>query len=170
MSRPTARRGFSLIEIMIALAILVAVGAIVFVNFAPQKDEADRRIALTQIDGFVDALELFRNDLGRFPSEEEGLSVLWNKGALEEEDDEAKWNGPYMRQPSPEDGWGTPWEYVFPSEEIEGMYKITSAGPDGELDTEDDITSLDRMMNADGELDESFDDFTVDGAGEDSGG
>lgn len=158
LPRPrTTRRAFSLLELLIAIAILLAIGSLVVVNLMPRKDQADVDLNRAQIDSFAQAIEQFKLDMNRFPSEEEGLAALWSNAELDEEEDEKKWKGPYLKSARPEDSWGNEWIYEYPSEEREDMYKIICLGPDGEQDTEDDITSFDRMMNEDGELDESFD-------------
>lgn len=160
------RRGFSLLELLIAIAILLAIGALVVVNLAPRRDQAQVDLTRGQLDQFAQAIKLFKLDLGRFPTEDEGLSVLWSAEGLEDEEEETKWKGPYLETPKPADDWGNEWVYMYPSEEAPGLYKILSLGPDGEEDTEDDITSFDRMLNADGELDEAFDNsFAEEGMG-----
>ncbi|MFK7960528.1 MAG: type II secretion system major pseudopilin GspG [Phycisphaerales bacterium] len=163
--RRSARRGFSLIELLIVIAILLAIGGLVAINLRPTQDQAKEDLVVNQMDRFEDALKLFQLHLDRFPTEEEGVTVLWSKSQLENEDDEAKWKGPYLEEPSAEDGWGNEWVYIFPSEERPGYYEIRSSGADGEPDTEDDLSSLDRFKDADGELDENFDDFSAEGDG-----
>jgi general secretion pathway protein G len=167
-ARRRTRRAFSLMELLIAIAILLAIGAIVVVNFLPQKEQADRDLALTQIDAFEQAIELFRKDLSRFPTTEEGLAVLWTKDSLEDQErDAAKWKGPYLagKAAKLEDHWGNAWVYTYPSEERPDLYKIVSLGPDGE-ESADDITSFDRFRDAEGELTEEFSSF---GAAEEGG-
>jgi len=154
-----SRRGFSLIELLIAIAILLSMGAVVFVFVGGKKDDSDINLTRAQMDQFDTALKLFKLDLGRFPTEDEGLTVLWKKGDFEDEADGDAWKGPYLDKPRPTDAWKQEWVYAFPAEEYPGMYKIVSVGPDGEPDTEDDITSLDEMMTEDGSLSDDFDDF-----------
>lgn len=159
--RPRVRRAFSLLELLIAIAILLAIGGLVVINLMPTKDQADIDLTRVQIDNFSSALDKFRLDLKRWPSEDEGLTVLWSRDSIEDEEDEPNWRGPYLKTPSPKDTWGSEWIYRAPSEILEGApYDIVSLGPDAEEDTEDDIHNHLRMMNAEGELDEAFDDFT----------
>jgi general secretion pathway protein G len=160
------RRAFSLIELLIAIAILLSIGAIVVVNLWPQKEQADRDLTLGQIDLFAGAIDMFRNNLGRVPTQEEGLRVLWDRTALEDEErDGPKWKGPYLTTAAPKDKWGSEWVYTYPSEERPDLYKIVSWGPDGE-ESADDITSFDRFRDAEGELTEEFSSF---GAAEEGG-
>ena len=125
-----------------------------------------------QIDAFNAALKLFRLDMNRYPSTEEGLKALWSVDALQDEEDAAKWKGPYLDDPKPNDNWGHAWVYRFPSEIVDNdtMYDIVSIGPDGEEDTGDDITNHDRFRDSEGEISEEFENFGTDaGAGSGAG-
>ena len=157
-SRPRARRAFSLIELLIVIAILLAIGGLVVVNLMPKKEQADVDLTRVQLKQFDSAIKQFKLDMDRVPTEDEGLTVLWSRDAVEDEEEAAKWRGPYLETPVPRDKWGTEWIYVFPGEiRGEQFYDITSAGPDREEDTEDDITNHDAFMDEDGEIAEEFD-------------
>ena len=159
--RTWTRRAFTLIELLIVIAILLAIGGLVVVNLLPAKDQADIDLTSVQIDQFGTAMQRFKLDLKRWPSEEEGLKSLWSRTALDDEEDEALWKGPYLEEPSPRDTWGQEWIYRAPAEIVDGAAcDIVSLGPDGEEDTDDDIHNHLRMMNEDGELADDFDDFT----------
>ncbi len=162
--RRARRRAFTLIELLIVIAILLAIGGLVAVNVMSAKDQADVDLTTSQIDQFDAAIKLFRLHMNRYPTTEEGLTVLWSVDALDDEDEAATWKGPYLDEPRPNDDWGNPWVYTFPSEirDNESMYDIVSAGPDGEEDTDDDITNHDRFRDADGEIAEEFEDFGTD--------
>lgn len=155
-----AQRGFTLVELLIVIAILLGLIAIVtatFLNISEQSDEDLQRIQIGMID---DQMDRFKLDLKRYPTEEEGLAVLWDKSLLENEEDEAKWNG-YLEDPVTKDKWGRELIYYAPSQLREGApYDIISTGPDGEEDTEDDITNHDQFRDADGEFSD-VDNFEV---------
>ncbi len=154
------RRAFTLIELLIVIAIVLAMGGLVVINLMPKKDQADIDLTRVQIDTLVTAMKLFRLDMKRWPTEDEGLAALWSEDAVEDEDDLESWRGPYTEIPIPEDYWKTEWIYRAPSE-IEGFdYDIVSWGPDKEEGGDDDITNLDRMLDSEGELREGFEDFT----------
>ena len=165
-ARRTLRRAFSLIELLIVIAILLAIGGLVVVNLLPAKDQADIDLTRVQIDQFESAMKRFKLDLKRWPSQDEGLSSLMRKDDLEDENDQANWRGEYLEKWSPKDTWGNEWIYRAPSEIVDGApYDIVSMGPDGEEGGDDDIHNHFRMMNAEGEIDEAFDDFTPADAG-----
>lgn len=161
--RSISRRGFTIIELLIVIGIILAIGGLVLVNVSGASDKADLKLARVQIQAFNQALEQFKVDMKRFPSEDEGLAVLWNKELVEDEDELSRWSGPYLKSPSVKDTWGSEWIYRNPSE-IEGVaYDIVSVGPDKEEGTDDDITSNDGMVGEDGETLDEFSDFSSNG-------
>jgi general secretion pathway protein G len=154
-----SRTAFTLIELLIVIAILLALGSIVAVNFLGAADKAEVDVQRAQFDQITEAMKRFRLDLKRYPSADEGIEVLWNRDALEDEEQAARWNGPYLEQPVTSDRWGGELVYTYPGEIIgESNYDLVSVGPDGEEGTDDDITNHDRRKTADGEFeqDESF--------------
>lgn len=146
--------GFTLMEILIVIVILMALGGLVAINLIDVKEEAEVDVMKLQLKNLQDALEDFRFRMGRYPTEEEGLSVLWSKEGLEDEEDEKNWRQ-FLKKPMREDRWGNPWNYRAESE-YDLDYDLWSNGPDGEEDTEDDITSWSEFMDEEGEM---FDDM-----------
>ncbi len=162
------RRAFTLIELLIVIAILLAIGGLVVVNLIPRGEQAKADLQLIQFDQVDGALKQFRLDLNRWPTEEEGLAVLWNREQLEDEEDFERWRGPYMENAIADDSWGSELIYRYPGEiRGESFYDLISIGPDKEEDTEDDITNHDRQRDAEGEISEDFEGFTP--AGTDDG-
>jgi general secretion pathway protein G len=152
------RRAFTLIELLIVIAILLAIGGLVVVNLIPRGEQAKADLQRVQFDLIDGAMKQFRVDMVRWPTEEEGLDVLWRQDALEDEEDYERWRGPYLETPILEDYWGGELTFRNPSEELgEGQYDIVSFGPDGEEGTEDDITNHDRLRDAEGEISEDLD-------------
>lgn len=150
------RRAFTLIEVLIVIAILLALFGIVAGTFLRAGEKADvdlQKVQLKVIDG---AMAHFRLDMKRFPTEEEGLEALWDKTILESEEDEDKWGGPYLEEPIAQDKWGNDLIYIEPGENEAYPYDLISMGPDGEEGTEDDITNH-RGGDAD---DDGFEDFS----------
>ena len=76
LRRRKAQRGFSLIELLVALVILGVLSTIVAVNVLPAGDTARIQAAQTQIGVMSNALRQYRLDLGTYPSEAEGLDLL----------------------------------------------------------------------------------------------
>ncbi len=152
------RRGFTLIELLIVIAILLAIGGLVVVNLIPRGEQAKADIQRIQLDQVANALDQFRLDMDRWPTEEEGIEVLWKRDSLEDENDYERWRGPYLEDPVTEDRWGNELLYRFPGEiRGESYYDLISFGPDGEEETDDDITNHDRLRTAEGEIAEDVD-------------
>ncbi len=151
--RRVARRGFTLVEVMIVIAIILALASLIGIAVFNRFGEAQENITKIQMKTVEDALESFRLDFNRYPTDEEGLNVLWSSTNLENPEDEDKWS-PYLESPSPNDQWDNPWGYRQISEYgDETKYDLWSYGPDGEEGTDDDITSWSELDGAE----ESFD-------------
>jgi general secretion pathway protein G len=128
----TARRehrtaGFTLVEVLLVVAILGILAGIVVVstrNRVPKTMVAATRMSIQGIATAVDAYEV---DNGKFPS---------SLQALVTQSGELNWNGPYLQR-TPKDAWGNDFQYS-PSD---SGYKITSGGPDGQIGSGDDLTN-----------------------------
>jgi len=105
------RRGFTILELLIVIGILLAIGSLVAVNVLGASEKADLKLARAQLQAFESAIEQFRVEMKRWPTEEEGLAVLWSKEALANDDDKAKYGGPYLKEPKPKDTWGNVWVF-----------------------------------------------------------
>lgn len=168
----SARRGLTLIEVLIVIAILLAIGGLVVVNLLPAKDQADIDLQKAQFDMVKTAMDKFKLDMKRYPSEDEGLAALNAKDAIADEAEQANWRGPYVETPIVKDNWNHDIVYRFPGElRGEQYYDLISFGPDGEEGTADDITNHDRIKGADGEIAAEGDTFAPPaGGGSESGG
>ena len=147
MKRPRVpqrrRRGFTLMEMLIVLGILVVVFALAAPRFFGAREKANKNAAKVQVEAFRGALDKYKFDTRHYPSTEEGLQALFKKPAESEEGSVDDWDGPYMNKPAlPKDPWGNDYEYAYPPERGSGDFPdIWSIGPDGEDNTEDDICS-----------------------------
>ncbi len=136
--RPTvAPRGFTLLEVMIVIVIILAIAGLVTVNLMGSRDEATKGTVNIQLKSLRDALKQFNLAFNRYPTDEEGLAVLWNKSAMSDED-QGKWR-PFLDEPVPNDPWGSPWGYRAESESGRA-FDLWSNGPDKQEGTEDDIS------------------------------
>jgi len=115
--------GFTLLELLVVMVIIGLLAAYVGPRYFSQIGKSESTVARAQIEAFDKALDQFRLDVGRFPTTEEGLSVLVGKPAL------PKWNGPYLRKAIPDDPWGKPYIYRAPG--TKGDYELMSLGKDG---------------------------------------
>jgi general secretion pathway protein G len=133
------RRGFTLIEVLIVIVIILAIAGLVAVNLFSSKESADKGIAEIDLKSLKNALRQFRLEFNRFPTDEEGIAVLWSKSTLSADADQTKWRS-FVEEAKPNDPWGHAWGYRQKGEKApEGMFDLWSVGPDGEEGTTDDI-------------------------------
>lgn len=131
------RQGFSLVELMIVLAILVLLAGLVLPRLLGQQNKADIKATQTQINSFKMALQNYAVDVRTFPDTESGLRALVTKP--ENEQQARKWDGSYLDE-IPVDPWGNAYNYEYPpTKGALDFPNIWSNGPDGESDTDDDI-------------------------------
>ena len=117
-------RGFTLIELLVVLAILTLLASLVGPRVLGQLGGAKSKTAALQIADLEKSLEIFKLDVGRFPTTSEGLDALANRpGSL------TGWNGPYLKGGVPMDPWGKP--YVYSSPAANGGIDILTLGADG---------------------------------------
>lgn len=121
-----AERGFTIIELLIVMAILGMLAVMVAPNLFNQADSARRDAALSQISSLGSALDAYRLDVGQYPDALEGL-VRNTSGRT-------TWNGPYIRGNIPNDPWGN--AYVYQS--TGRNYTLMSYGADGRQGGEGD--------------------------------
>ena len=130
-----ARRGagFTLVEMLLVLAILAILAAIVYPNVAGRSQQARDTAAHAQIDNFKTVLGAFEVDNGYFPRGKDGLRAL-----IEKPRDAQNWRGPYLEK-IPLDPWGNPYVYECPGKHNPATFDIMSSGPDGRVGGGDDI-------------------------------
>jgi general secretion pathway protein G len=137
-------QGFTLIELLLVITIISILAAVAVPRFFGRSQEARITAARQTIVGtFGIAMDLFEQDVGRYPSSEEGLKVLIYNPQIR------SWRGPYLKSASiPMDPWGNPYRYAYPSDltNSEYLYDIVSAGPDGTLGSDDDVTNHDELV------------------------
>ena len=146
MTDVTARRpeedrsegGFTLIELLVVLVILGLLAAFAAPQVLSYLGQAKTDAARAQVQNIASILDLYRLNVGSYPSEEEGLDAL-----LEPPPDAPRWNGPYVkRRDVLLDPWGQLYVYRYPGEF--GDYDLYSLGADqaeGGEGEDQDVTS-----------------------------
>jgi general secretion pathway protein G len=133
------RHGFTMVELMAVLIILGLLAGLVVTKVASKIDQARITTTKANLKILHSAVNQFKMDTGRFPTEDEGLRAL-----IEQPTDVQMWEpGGYLETTElPLDGWGHDFKYeLFP--ESGKQFAIRSFGPDGEEGTEDDLLSTD---------------------------
>lgn len=120
-----ARRGVTILEVLIVLTIIVMVAAVTGPRLIGYLGRAKTETALLQAHQITSALQLFYIDLGRYPSDAEGLRVLVHAPA-----GESDWRGPYLETA---EALNDPWsrEYLFEAREDGETPAVFSYGRDG---------------------------------------
>ena len=116
--------GFTLMELLVVLAILGLLMSLVGPQVLNQLGGAKTKTAGIQIKDLEQALEMYKLDVGRYPTSEQGLDSLVNKPA-----GLVGWNGPYLKSDVPVDPWNNKYHYKNPGEH--GDIDIFSYGQDG---------------------------------------
>lgn len=128
------RSGFTLLEVMLVLAIIIVLAGIGVGAMMNAQDDANDRQAQIKARGYAEACKRFKIDVGFFPNQLEDLAVR-PQGVSDR-----KWRRPYIEKLEP-DPWGNP--YAVQSDPTNNRIMVQSAGKDGKLGTEDDISSED---------------------------
>jgi general secretion pathway protein G len=136
-SARSGRRGFTLLEIMIALAILSLLIGLAVSNLDKFFGDAQSSTAQLFVKESIKLpLTSYRIKMGDYPSTAEGLQALITAPAGKAE----QWSGPYFADTKiPLDPWGEPYVYRYPGTKNKSSYDIFSKGPDKTEGTADDI-------------------------------
>jgi len=118
--------GFTLIEIMVVVAIIAILGAAVVPKIMNNPDKARIVRAKTDIGSYAQALEMYKLDNFAYPSTDQGLQALVEKPTGDPEP--ANWSGGYVQSVS-KDPWGRDYIYVSPGES--GDFDLLSLAADG---------------------------------------
>ena len=117
-------RGFTLIELLVVLVILGLLAGLVGPQVINYLGGANTKTAKLQIQDFSTALDVFRLDVGRYPTTAEGLQAL-----IVQPVGVNRWNGPYLRKNIiPKDPWGNDYQYRSPGQH--GAFDLYSLGAD----------------------------------------
>jgi len=134
-----ASLAFTLIELLIVITILGVLVAWVGPRLAGRTEQARKARAQADIQGISLALDTFELDTGKFPTEEEGLSILRDRPTDAES---RNWHGPYLKR-DPIDPWKREYHYRVPGTQGPD-YDLFTLGPDGVEGTGDDIGNWEK--------------------------
>ena len=133
-----AESGFTLMELLVVLAILGLLMSLVGPRVLNQLGGAKTKTAAIQIKDLEQALEMYKLDVGRFPSGGEGLAALNSKPG-----NAPGWNGPYLKSDVPVDPWNREYHYKYPGDRGEvDIYTYGQNGTPGGEGEDSDVCNL----------------------------
>ena len=121
------QNAFTLIEVLVVVAILAILAAIVVPRIMDRPDEARRVAAKADTAAIVQALKLYRLDNGSYPQTDQGLAALVQKPTTNPVPPNWKQGGYLDRLPK--DPWGRDYQYLNPG--VRGEIDVFSLGADG---------------------------------------
>lgn len=129
--------GFSLIEILIVLALMGLILRLIITNLDSIFGGGQKKVAKLFVSKSIDVpLMAYRTHVGNYPSTEEGLQALIKAPAGKS----GRWQGPYIKDSDGLlDPWGNPYQYRYPGTKNKNGYDIWSMGPKGQSGDDDDI-------------------------------
>jgi general secretion pathway protein G len=117
--------GYTLTEMLVVIGIISLIAAVLTPNLVNQLGRARSKAAGLQVQTVASAIEVFRSDVGRYPTEQEGLAALVSQPAGADE-----WSGPYLRDTKQlKDPWNHPLVYRLDS--TGRHFWVQSLGADG---------------------------------------
>jgi general secretion pathway protein G len=135
--RSSARAGFTLIEVLLVLIILVIIGSLAVNVFTGTQDKASINAAKSNISLVRGAIDRYRLDFNKYPAK---LEDLWTKPS--DASAAEKWSE-YL-DPLKPDPWGNPYQYTAQGKNNPGKFDLWSNGPDGQSGSEDDIGNWEK--------------------------
>ena len=123
--KPYIESGFTLLELLVVLGIIAMLAGIVGPQVMKHMGESKTKAAKVQIEELAATLDMYKLDVGSYPSNDQGLNAL-----IESPDSNKRWNGPYLRKSKiPLDPWQQEYHYVSPGEH--GKFDLYTLGADG---------------------------------------
>ena len=135
--RRRSRGGFTLMEVLLVLAILVILSSLAVVGYQQIQKNMYQRAAKVQIELYSEAADIYYTDVGMFPMQLQDLIIP------PQDVPENKWKGPYLKGELQTDPWGTDYEYSVIQDGLgNDKVQIRSAGPNRISGDNDDVANI----------------------------
>ncbi|MEI7840409.1 MAG: type II secretion system major pseudopilin GspG [Methylococcaceae bacterium] len=116
--------GFTLLELLVVLGIIAMLAGIVGPQVMKHLGESKTKAAKVQVEDFSAALDMYKLDMGKYPTSDQGLQAL-----IEAPEGSKRWNGPYLRKAkTPADPWQNEYHYASPG--AHGKFDLFTYGAD----------------------------------------
>ena len=136
--RLNKERGFTLLELLVVLAILGLLIGLVAPAVMRQFGAAKEKIAQQSVERLATVLDMYKLDVGSYPTTDQGLQAL-----ITQPSGVAHWSGPYLKGDKlPQDPWGHPFAYRSPSERPGHEFDLYSLGPKGQATGPQDASAI----------------------------
>ena len=136
------QKAFTLIELLLVMVILVVLAAVVVPRFGSRQEQAKITRAKVDISTIKTQIKMFDSDVGRLPTNEEGLGAL-----LAQPSGADNWHGPYIEGGPGAliDPWKMPYVYKYPASHAGVDFDLYSTGADTRDGGGDDIANWDAQ-------------------------
>ncbi|MGC2459129.1 MAG: type II secretion system major pseudopilin GspG [Gallionellaceae bacterium] len=135
--------GFTLLELLVVLVILALLGSIVGPKVVGYLGTSKSKAAKLQIQQFGESLDLYKMEVGNYPSTQDGLAAL-----VQAPSGATGWNGPYVKGANtvPKDPWGNDYHYESPGQHT-ADYDIYTLGADNREGGEGENKDINNWEN-----------------------
>lgn len=118
--------GYTLVEMLVVIGIIALIAAVLTPQLLGQMSRARAKTAQLQLDSLAAAVELYRSDVGHYPTQQESLQALLADPGVD------GWTGPYLKDTR---GLSDPWNRAIVYEpDADGLhFRVTSYGADGKV-------------------------------------
>jgi general secretion pathway protein G len=137
-SKKNMKKAFSIVELMVVVIILGLLASVVVPNLIGKSDDAKKQLVKVQMGQLRESLKLFRLDMGRYPTTQEGMALLVKKPTDSDEYENYSSSGYLGGDKIPKDPWNYPYIYISTGNTID-LISLGADGKEGGTDINKDI-------------------------------